>query len=1061
MTFEQPLWLLLMLLAIPAAVIGLRWFTTMSPLRRWTAVVARSALIALVSLMLAGAAAVQTSDRVAVIAVIDVSDSVRDFADAFADFEPDASGRRARWDTAIAKWITDATAERGPDDLFGVVVFDGSTIAVATPRGPARRQISSDSTAVTDVPLDFRITQGSDIASALRFASSLFPPDARRRLLLFSDGNQTTGNAIAAAREIAAGPATSSGRPGGTPIDVVPITYAVRNEVMIEAVDAPPQAQRDATITVRVVLTATDPTTGTLDLLYEGRPLDLNADTPGTARRITLPAGRHVELIDIPLSDITIHRLRPIFTPDDPAADRLASNNTAEAVTVTPGQGRVLVVDGVSRAETGGSGAILPDTLRRSGIDTEVLPPQAMPTDLLSLQAYDLVMLQNVAADDVPRQSHQAMADYVQTLGGGLVMIGGPDSFGAGGWKGTALEPVLPVRLDLPEELITPSAAIVIVLDSSGSMAMPVQGSARSQQEIANEGAALAIMTLDKTDMVGVIAFDSDSRVVVPLERNTDAESSARRIRAIAPGGGTNLYPAMTRAGGMLRNVNANLKHIIILSDGRSEGDPLQALAMAEQFADDGITVSTIAVGDAADTTTLAEIAKRGRGQFYPVTDPNLLPRVFIRDIRVVRKPLIREAVFKPVNLRSGSPLMAGIDAATMPPLGGLVLTRPRTEPTVTYALATPEGEPLLAHWAHGRGQVAAFTSDAHRWASRWLDWPGYATLWTTIARTIARPAADRAQELTTEIVDDQLVVRLDATDDQGRPIDALSVRGTVYSPDGSPIQVSLGQVGPGVYEGRVPATQRGNYIVALTPMQGQRALAPVIGGASRALGPEHRRLTSDAALLRELAQITGGRVKDLRRPDTAELFSRDGLPRQRASMPIWRTLLYWTIAVFLLDVATRRLAWDRLLSRELAIEARRYAAEAVAQRAQQAQATVDALRKRADTAADAPAAPRAAPSPAPLQAARPSAPAPAEDAAALARQKAEANAREERQRRIRQQMLSRLSGKDDVDAPPKPPAPKPPATPAPPPPDAATSLREAKRRAQERFGQDQPPKPG
>ncbi|MEO1129761.1 MAG: hypothetical protein AAFX05_08670, partial [Planctomycetota bacterium] len=327
LTFEQPAYLLLILLAIPAAWIGLRWFNTMSRPRAWSALVMRTLLIALIAGILAGASTVQRNERLAVIAVVDISESVRAFADEFGDFGTDLAGNDVNWSGAVRQWLEDSATNRKQDDLLGIVVFDGSALAIATPtRG-----------SLEGLTFDYRISQGSDIAGAIRFAESLFPPDANRRLVLISDGNETTGDAVGVAQELAAGAEIGA----TTPIDVLPITYAVQREVMVERVDAPPQAARDATVTVRVVLRAAEATTGTLDLLYEGDPVDINGRAPGVGRTVSLRAGRNIITLDVPLRDTTVHRFEPVFTPDDAAFDRLTTNNRAETFTITPGDGAI------------------------------------------------------------------------------------------------------------------------------------------------------------------------------------------------------------------------------------------------------------------------------------------------------------------------------------------------------------------------------------------------------------------------------------------------------------------------------------------------------------------------------------------------------------------------------------------------------------------------------------------------------------------------------------------------------------------------------------------------
>jgi Ca-activated chloride channel family protein len=926
-TFEHPAWLLLILATIPLAAAGLRLFATMSRLRRWSAVGLRVLLISLISAMLAGASAVRRTERLAVIAVVDVSDSTRLFGQAGQD----EAGRRLEPTEAARRFLAGAARDRGPDDLLGVVAFDGRALAVAVPsRGD-----------VLDRSLDVRLAEGTDIAGALRLAAALIPPDAAGRLVLFSDGVPTAGNALEAARELAARP----GR-GRVPVDVVPIRLVAENEVMVEALDAPPRAAEGATVMLRVTLRATGPSRGRLNMLHDGEPVDINGDQPGFARELELPEGTHVELVSFALPRGKIHRFEAVWEPlggyGVAGGDTRPENNRGEAYTLTPGRGRVLLADGVSGGSPSGPGATLAAALLRNGIEVSVMAPEAMPQTLLGLQDYDLVILQNVPADAVPEATQRALAAHVRDLGAGLVMIGGPDSLGAGGWKGSQIEPILPVRLDLPEQLVQPDAAVIFVLDNSGSMGRPVFASAYTQQEIANRAAAMAVRTLDPKDLVGVIVFNSAYTVLQPLGPNADPKATSERIMSIGAAGGTVLGPALEEAHRQLREAKASLKHVIVLSDGASMGrESLPRLAA--RMHEDGITVSTIGVGDAMDAETMAAMATRGGGQFYAVNNPNLLPRFILKAVRVIRTPLVREGRFQPVILPAASPLIAGL--ADPPPLLGLVLTQPRTEPTITYAMAAPTGEPLLAHWNVGLGQVAVWASDAHRWAEPWLAWPGYAQMWTQAVRTLSRPGGSSGAEITAEISGDTLRIRMDAADERGRPLDLLTVPATVYSPGSEePIRVTLAQTGPGVYEAQAPARESGTYIVTAQPRAGDRPLPPVFGGASLASGVEMRRLTSDLGLLSEIAATTGGRELDLGAPPP-RLFDRSGLEPVIARTPLWRPLLLWTLIVLMLDIGTRRIAWDRFTSREFGVELAREAAEAVRERGTAAARTVAGLR--------------------------------------------------------------------------------------------------------------------
>ncbi len=941
LAFEQPRWFWLMALLVPVAFIGLRWFVPMTRVRRWSAVVARLLLTGLLLAILAGASSTRTSDRLAVVGVLDISGSVRRFASGGVDAQGKAidaiAASKAFFDSAFK-----VGGGRGADDLAGLVVFDGRSLAIAA---PTRADVAERTIDVAGV-------EGSNLSQALRTAAAMIPGDVAGRLVLVSDGNQTSGDALATAREISKRGGAAAGGKGGLAIDAIPLTYRVTRETIVERVDAPPRGAAESAITLRVALWSTEGGKGTLRVLREGQTLDINGAEPGTGRTLALGAGRHIELVRVELPPGRIHRFEAVYEPDredggvegavanaasgvngaDLSAPRLVGdtrleNNRAEAFTLTPGRGSVLLVDGVGQGSRSGPGATLARVLEEAQIDVTLVASSAFPADVLDLQAFDLVILQNVPAEALEETQQRNLVAHVKDVGGGLVMIGGPDSLGPGGWKGTAVEPILPVRLDLPERLVQPDAAVALVLDNSGSMRFSVMNSLSSQQEIANQAAALAIRTLDKKDLVSIVTFNSEPTLLQPLSPNTDPKALGERILAISPDGGTNLGPALEMARDQLAPAKASLKHIIVLTDGRSMNAdrlPAQAQRIREK---DGILITTIAIGDASNEKTLAEMAAAAGGAYYPVTNPQTLPRLFVKAIRVVRTPMIREAVFKPVVTGSGSALTADLPMP-VPTLGGLVLTQARPEALITNAMVSDQGEPLLSHWNVELGQVAVFTSDAHQWAREWLDWPGYRKLWTQIVRVIGKPAAASKFELSTEVEDDRLRVRLDAIGEDGKAVDLLRVPTTVYVPGGENVELMLTQTGPGMYEGEVPAGASGHYIAVARPALGGVAngggaggqrLSPVTAGTSVASGSEYRELSDNAALLVKIAEETGGRVLDLAKPGEAGLFRRDGLEATVARTPLWRPLLMLAIVVMLLDVGTRRVAWDRLLeSREV-----------------------------------------------------------------------------------------------------------------------------------------------
>ncbi len=1022
---EQPLWLLSAIIALPMGIAALTLFACMSRLRRTLAAIVRVALVCLIAAILAGLATVRETNRLAVIAVIDVSGSVQRITADGVGTIPGANPATSTLE-AVRRQLLRATVQRSRDDLLGIVAFDGKPILVASP---------SPASEIADRSLEYRIQDGTNIADALSLAATLIPADATGRILLITDGAQTAGDAAAAARRIAAGSGAQGALAHGPPIDVVPIRYTLRPEVLVESVDAPPMAAVGAPVTVRAVLRATDPAQGTVLVLDNDTPVDINGARPGAGQRVSLAAGANLFATEVPVGVGRVHRFKVLFEPDaarpDPATgrvsaslegDRLLDNNSAEAFTITPSVGSVLLVDGVSEFEDERKPSPLARALQDADISVTVVSAGAMPTDLLSLQNYDLVILEDVPADAVSASAQQALAAHVKDMGAGLVMIGGPMSFGAGGWKGSAIEPILPVRLDLPDTLVEPEAAIIFVLDNSGSMGRGVMGSSRSKQELANESAARAVLSLSRTDMVGVIEFNSRFDVLVPLGPNTNPGQSAAAIREIEANGGTNAGPALEEAYRQLRGVKAKVRHIVLLSDGKSS-DPQSLPALAKQIHGEGITISAISVGEDADLPTMKAIANNGGGEHFNPTNPNILPRIFLKAIRVVRTPMYREEPFAPTVTDPSFQALRGL--GSLPMLGGLNLTQPRPEPTIINAITTPKGEPVLSWWRAELGQVAAFTSDAGPWAGRWIAWRGYPQFWTQLARAMSRPTQDRLFRARLQARGSELALRVEAVDEDGKPIELLEMPGSVYAPSGEEIPTSLKQVGSGVYETTVAASETGTYVAVLRPAGAARRYSPVIAGASVRGGVESQRLDADPALVESLARDSGGRTIELADLGAARLFDRAGIQPRRTLLSLIDLLLPWTLAAMLLDIAMRRIAWDRLIPESLP----------------QAHAHIRSLAERLHET--------------PAVAAAPAAPSPA----AFTEQDAAELIRAQRDRRLAQRLAAAREaaagsapGARTPDAAP----PRPEPTAAPETPTAPESgLAAAKRRARRRFEEE------
>ncbi len=922
LAIDHPWWLLLSLVGVFSAMVGWRAMRGIPGFRRSLAIAARVLLLVVLGVAMSGVYRVDEADDLAVIAVVDASASVTNFA----SFGTDEQGQRVTIDAAARGFLARASEHRRPDDRLGLVAFDGRVRTVAT---PARA-------GVLDRAFEMPPVIGSDLVGAINRARALIPPGSNGRLIVFSDGRSTTAGLDQIPDDIA--------------IDVVPIHYNLTSEVVVESVELPSRSLPEAVVDVRVVLRSLGPSRGRLLLTYNGVPVDLNADQPGTMSSVQLDAGQRVLVFPVQLGAARVHRFEASYLPDETqpgvyAGDTSPGNNRAGGVTMTSGDGRVLVV-----AQPGDDGASPADELVRALARTrwaiDEVPPAQFPADLLDLEPYDLVVLVNTPRDALDMQADARLSAYVRDLGGGLILVGGPEALSAGGWRESAIEPILPVKLNVADDLIVPQVAVVLVLDSSGSMRRSIMGSSRSQQAIANESAAGAIEILDKRDLVGVVAFENSARRIVPIGPNDQPAAARARIESISSSGGTNIGPALKMAQEMLESVDASAKHIVLLSDGESQ-NPEVLPGLARELGELGIKVSTIAVGDEADEQGMRQVASLSGGVYYRVSNPSVLPRIFLKAIRVVRTPMLREGRFTPIVLDARSPATGVLGAP--PPLWGLVITERITDdPRVSTPIVSPEGEPVLAYHQVELGRVAAFTSDASRWARQWVGSPIFAAFWDSLAAWTIRTDADQPGELSMTLRGTSAEIEYDAIDKNGAPIDGLDVGVQLFDSSGRSRSVELVQVGAGRYVGDARNLTSGVHVVIASPTQEGASLPPTIAALEVSASTEFTHLSADPDSLIALAHRTGGRVLELGGAETAGLFSRQGLTVRRSLQPVWTMLLAVAFALFVLDLALRRVAFDRWVAqaREEAIAVTRKA------RAERMDELFQARRQaRADTA--------------------------------------------------------------------------------------------------------------
>ncbi len=814
-------------------------------------------------------------DRLAVIVAVDRSRSI--------DLVPGAESR-LRSELQVAE-----TAMR-EDDRVGTVVFaaDAAVEDLLRPRTrlppPQRVEIGRD---------------GTDIGGAIRRAVAEVPADSAARIVVISDGVNTRGDPVqAAAAAVAA----------GVPIDVVPLDQAKVPDVRIVGVRMPPRADAGEWLELRIVTASTFDTSVEVRLSLDDKPLRKgNADIRRGEDVLTLR-----ERAPAP----GLHRYDVAISALQPEHDQAPEDNSGSSFVRVRGQAAALVMESDPALA-----AALTRALEASAFQVDATGPAGVPADVAGFAAYDVLVLSDIQASDLSPTQLDAMATYVRDLGGGLLLMGGDRSLGPGGYGKTPIEDISPVAFDLKQERRRASLAEIIAIDYSGSMAARV--GKQTKLELANEASVRSAQLLGAGDRLGVMHVDTSVQWTLPVGPVTDQAELAEKIRSVTPGGG-GIYVDLTleQAYHALRQESVNLKHLLLFSDGDDAEQRNRAPALVADAKRQGITTSVVALGRGSDTAALERLSKVGDGRFYLIEDAARLPAVFAQETILASRSAINEVLFQARNAAPGAPTR-GINFAQAPPLSGYVVTIPKGRAQVL--LRGPENDPVLATWSVGIGRAAAFTSDyKDRWGVRWTSWGDAGRLFAQLGRDIARHADDPRVRLDADASGGQLHLRATVVDDDGRAETFRRLKARVGGPNGFLRDVPLEAVGAGAYAATVPLSRPGAFIATAIDEASETPVGTT--GAVLTAGEELRPTGSDRTLLRRLASLTGGKVRDT----LAGVFDdRDSLRFAYRSLTPW--LVVWAALTLLLGVAARRLvlpaAWTALPNRWRAHRAARTAA--------------------------------------------------------------------------------------------------------------------------------------
>lgn len=830
--------------------------------RAGTAIFVRLMLAGTFIALMADPRTVRPNETLSVMYAVDLSDSI---------------GSEMR-DNSL-QFMASTVEKRKGDMEAGLLVF-GREAAVELP--PRKSFPFERVTALTSMPKD-----GTDIEKGLSLAAAMIPEENSGRVVLISDGTSTSGNLDKVLDEL---------KIRKIPVDVLPVQFEYTDEVWLEKLQLPVNVRIGETYEASVILSSLQEGKGKL-AIYENDDLLHEED-------VTFKAGKNRYSMPLHLRNAGYYEYRAVIKLPE-GKDGWKENNIAVNSLYLQGKGKVLMVTHPNGNPK--DWQILSDAIKTSKREVKVIDAYEIPRDSLKLQPYDCIIFVNVPSHELDVTQMQACRDAVYNQGSGFLMVGGPDSFGPGGYHNTSIEELLPVDMDITNRKVMPKGALAVILHTCE---FPDGNS------WAKKIAKASIKVLSSRDEAGLLAWDmSGDSWIFPLTPVSQYQTMVQKINNCEPMDMPSFVGTMEMALAGLKTSDASQKHLIIISDG----DPSPpSKTLLSKFKNAKISITTVCVDGfhgGQFIKPMKLIANSTGGRFYHPKDPKRLPSIFIKEAKTLKKSLIQEKTFTPrVEYNDGS-LLKGITA--IPNLYGYVLTSAKPDPRrCRVILRGPDKEqidPVLAIGNFGVGKTAAFTSDlSPRWGRDWLNWEKSVPFIKQTIVSISRVAQEGSLRLSTDHTSSNGTI---IVEDFHPEEEFLEINARIAGPDGKVENVELKQVAPRRYQGKFPIWGKGTYQV-IAEAKGATREDKAVGGLVLPYSTEYLKFASNMKALQKVVEKTGG--KFLKTNSKGEDIFIKPTEIRFSSQPFFNTLLLILACLIPLDVAIRRVQIDFAMVKEI-----------------------------------------------------------------------------------------------------------------------------------------------
>ncbi|MFZ9859397.1 MAG: VWA domain-containing protein [Roseiflexaceae bacterium] len=826
----RDVWLLLLIIPI-LAIIGWWWRVVTASRERWLLLLRGLALMSLVFAVAAPSIGV-TAEHVALVIVRDRSLS---------------TGIRADQQASI---IAQVLATKPTDALVGIVDVAADAQVARVP--------SADGSDTSLALLTDR--NATALADGLTQAAALIPAGYIPRILVLSDGLETSGRVIERIESI---------RARGVQVDVYPLdSEFVLPIAALRQVSAPQQSQGQGDIIMTVDVASS--------IAQSAQLIVRNQD--GLLVEQTIQLNGTVQQLLVPIANLPTgwHRLEVFLQA---AQDDTLPDNRRVLLVQRQGAPRVLLL-----ADPLENATALRDAIAATGSTVTAVRPRDASGRLTDIVSYDVIVLSDTSVTQMPTSLMELIVTAVTVHGRGFLWIGGAESLGAGGFRRSPLSDIAAVSLDPLTPAKQKRLTMYLVIDRSGSMAERDTG--LSRLNLAKEAAYQALIELNPTDNVGVVFFDDSAVWALEPQPLPSPEAIAIALGRFAPGGGTSIRAGLQLAHDARNSVEGDIHHVILLSDG-IDGNSSDDLAM--EIAASGATLSTIALGSQAGVAPLARLAALGGGVDYVVSRPQELPRIFLNETtRVSGRDFVEERVVPQVVTPDALP--TGV--RDMPAVLGY--NRTTLLPDTRVIMQIDAETPLWAMRLVGRGQSAVWASDlGGRWGANWVASDRVRTIIPALlAPLLPQPTNNVA--VSWQWYDDILDVDITLREPSETPPDLV-----VTNASGQTTRLPLDQRTDQRWQARVRDLPSGEYVIQVRDGSEQVVRGVVIDGRS-----ELRNDGQGLAVLNQIATQTGGRVLDV--INDALWSTPANMTVRRQDMTPWLVLV--AAVLFVSEIGLRRL---------------------------------------------------------------------------------------------------------------------------------------------------------